>query len=355
MSKGNIMTIQYLTDDDRWNAVAQRDRQANGVFFYAVKTTGVFCRPTCRSRLPNRANVEFFPTCKLAERGGYRACKKCNPKAGNALPDTVIRACRMIEQADEPPSLGALAKAVRLSPFYFHKLFKSVVGVTPKAYSAARRIEKFRAGLRQDQTVTAAMYDAGFGSSSRCYESVGNNLGMTPTEFRSGGAGQSIRFAVVKCRLGWVAVAATVRGICLIEFGDAPDSLRAVTAARFPNATLHKGDAEFNGWVKLVVRQIEMPASVVELPLDVQGTAFQRKVWEALKTIPAGATTTYAAIAKNIGHPAAVRAVANACAANPVAVVVPCHRVLRSDGHLSGYRWGIGRKRLLLDNEAAES
>lgn len=342
----------YRTDDDRWKAVAERDRTADGAFLYAVKTTGVFCRPICSSRLPNRANVEFFSTIDQAERRGYRACKKCKPKSvSKAVPDAVLRACKMIEEADEPPTLKALADTVGLSPFYFHKLFKAVVGVTPKAYSAARRVEKFRAGLHQNQTVMAAMHDAGFVSSSRCYDSVADQLGMTPSEYRNGAVGRSIRFAVAECRLGWLAVAATERGICMIEFGDAPDALRAKADARFPNATVHDGDGEFNGWVKLIVRQIEMPRLAVKLPLDVQGTAFQRRVWEALKAIPAGATTTFAAVAKKIGRPAAVRAVANACAMNPMAVIIPCHRIIRSDGDLSGYRWGVDRKRRLLERE----
>lgn len=346
-----MKTSDYATDDERWNAVEGRDGQADGAFLYAVKTTGVFCRPACSSRLPNRANVEFFPTCEQAERGGYRACKKCKPKAAAAIPDAVLRACRLIEKADEPPTLEALAAAVGLSPFYFHKLFKSVVGVTPKAYAAARRAERFREGLKEGQTVTEAIHDAGFGSSSRCYENVGDELGMTPTEYRGGGAGQSIRLAVVECRLGWLAVAATERGVCMIEFGDTPDAVRAEAVARFPNAALHDGDDEFRRWVAVVVQRIEMPGRAVELPLDVRGTAFQRKVWEALRAIPAGATATYSEIAERIGKPSAARAVAGACAANQLAVVIPCHRVVRSGGSLSGYRWGADRKRRLLERE----
>lgn len=342
---------EFDTDDDRWTAVTQRDVRADGVFLYAVKTTGIFCRPTCPSRLPNQGNVAFFSSCEQAERAGYRACKKCQPKAASNFPDAVLRACKMIEEADEPPTLDALAAAVGLSPFYFHKLFKSVVGVTPKGYAAARRVERFRDGLKENQTVTQAIYDAGFGSSSRCYENVGANLGMTPTEYRSGGAGQTIRLAVVECRFGWVAVAATERGVCMIEFGDTPDALRVEVTARFPNADLNNGDDTFRRWIAVVVEQIEMPGRAVDLPLDVHGTAFQRKVWEALKAIPAGMTVTYTDIAKRIGQPAAVRAVANACAANPVAVVIPCHRVVRTDGNLSGYRWGIDRKRQLLEYE----
>ncbi len=342
----------YNTDDERWNAVKNRDGGADGLFLYAVKTTGVFCRPTCSSRLPNRANVEFFKTCGLAEQGGYRACKKCKPTAAPAgVPDAVLRACELLEEADEPPTLEALAEAVGLSPFYFHKLFKGVVGVTPKAYAAARRVERFRDGLKCEQTVTQAMYEAGFGSSSRCYEKVGDNLGMTPTEYRGGGVGKFIRLAVVECRLGWVAVAATERGVCMIEFGDSVEALRAEATSRFPKATLNDGDSEFQQWVEQIVEQIETPGHAIVLPLDIQGTAFQRKVWEALQTIPAGATATYTEIAQKIGQPAAVRAVARACAANQLAVVIPCHRVVRSDGDLSGYRWGVERKAELLRQE----
>jgi AraC family transcriptional regulator of adaptative response/methylated-DNA-[protein]-cysteine methyltransferase len=346
------ITHDYSTDDERWNAVRERDGRADGAFLYAVKTTGVFCRPTCPSRLPNRANVEFFTTCELAVRGGYRACRKCKPtSAPKGVPDAVLRACRLMDGAGEPPSLEALAGAVGLSPFYFHKLFKAVVGVTPKAYAAARRVERFRDGLEAEQTVTQAMYGAGFGSSSRCYEGVGDNLGMTPTEYRGGGAGKSIRLAVVGCRLGWVAVAATERGVCLIEFGNSPDALRAGATARFPKAAVDGGDPEFRRWVEQVVEQIEAPGHVADLPLDIQGTAFQRKVWEALRAIPAGTTATYKEIAQRIGRPAAVRAVARACAANPLAVAIPCHRVVRSDGDLGGYRWGVGRKAELLRRE----
>ena len=355
------ITDDDITDDDRWNAVTARDARADGAFLYAVKTTGVYCRPSCASRLPNRANVAFFLTCAQAERGGYRACKKCRPQAAaDAVPDAVLRACRLIEAADEPPRLAALAAAVGLSPFYFHKRFKAIVGVTPKAYAAARRAEKLRQALQGEQTVTQAIFEAGFVSSSRCYEQVGNRLGMTPTEYRGGGVGKSIWLAVVESYLGWVAVAATARGVCMIEFGDAPDTLHAAATARFPQATIDGGDLVFRQWVELVVAQIETPAvsaifrSTQKLPFDIQGTAFQQKVWEALKTIPAGTTATYTQIARAIGQPAAVRAVARACAANPLAVVIPCHRVVRSDGDLSGYRWGVERKAELLQREAAD-
>jgi AraC family transcriptional regulator of adaptative response/methylated-DNA-[protein]-cysteine methyltransferase len=349
-----ISTTAFTTDETRWNAVARRDRQADGWFWYGVRTTGVYCRPTCGSRRPNRANVTFFDTCDQAERDGYRACKKCQPAASDPdrIPDAVVRACTLINAAAEPPSLAQLAAAVNLSACYFQRIFKKAVGVTPKAYAAAQRLERFRAGLRDDPTVTQALYGAGFGSSSRCYETAGAGLGMTPGEYKSGGAGVLIRYAMVECSLGWLAVAATVRGVCLITFRDTPDSLRAELSARFPTATLQAGDAEFYQWVERVVTQVEAPGHALNLPLDIQGTAFQRKVWEALRAIPAGTTASYAEIAQRIGQSSAARAVAGACATNRLAVVIPCHRVVRTDGSLSGYRWGIARKRALLDREA---
>jgi AraC family transcriptional regulator, regulatory protein of adaptative response / methylated-DNA-[protein]-cysteine methyltransferase len=347
-------TAKFTTDDQRWEAVSHRDRLADGCFFYAVKTTGVYCRPTCSSRLPKRVNVRFFLTCGDAERAGYRACKKCGPKASGPtpIPDAVVRACRMIEEADEPPSLNDLAGAVGLSPFYFHRLFKSVVGVTPKSYADARRMLRFQDGLLEGRPITRAIYDAGFGSSSRCYEGAADNLGMTPSAYRNGGTGQVIRYAVAQCHLGWVLVAATDRGICGIEFGGTAAALRSAFKARFPAAVLRGDDADFAAWVAEVLALIEAPDRRFDLPLDIQGTAFQRRVWEALRAIPAGSTATYADIAARIGSPSAVRAVARACAANPVAVVVPCHRVVGTDGQLKGYRWGVQRKRALLDREA---
>jgi AraC family transcriptional regulator of adaptative response/methylated-DNA-[protein]-cysteine methyltransferase len=346
----------FTTDDQRWDAVTRRDRQADGSFLYGVKTTGVYCRPTCTSRLPKRSNVEFFATGAEARRVGYRACKKCQPEAAGSqrVPDVIVRACRLIEEAEEPPSLTELAEAVGLSPFYFHRLFKEAVGVTPRAYAAARRVERFRAGLREDQTVTRAMYGAGFASSSRCYEGSAEALGMTPGAYKNGGAGQAIRFAVARCYLGWVVVAATGRGVCLIEFGDTADRVRAEVAARFPRAELREAGAEFGEYVEQVLAFLEAPGQGLDLPLDIQGTAFQRRVWEALRAIPAGTTATYGEIAERIGQPTAVRAVARACAANRLAVAIPCHRVVRGDGELSGYRWGGGRKRELLDRERRE-
>jgi AraC family transcriptional regulator of adaptative response/methylated-DNA-[protein]-cysteine methyltransferase len=353
---GEKMTSEILfqSDDDRWNAVVRNDLRANGVFFYAVKTTGVYCLPSCSSRPPKRSNVEFFGTSDQAEGKGYRACKKCKPESfsGNKIPDAVVQACNLIDNAEEPLSLDTVAEVVGLSPFYFHRLFKKTVGVTPKAYAATQRAERFREGLRGKQTVTEAIYDAGYGASSRCYETVGDNLGMTPTQYMKGGVGQTIQFAVVECSLGWVAVAATERGICMIEFGDDAEGLTKELAARFAEAKLRENEPMFLDWVSQVVAFVESPSQGLDLPLDIQGTVFQCKVWEALQRVPVGTTATYAAIAEQIGKPTAARAVAGACAANKLAVAIPCHRIVRNDGTMSGYRWGTGRKRELLDREA---
>ncbi len=353
---GQATDNPYATDDLRWTALVQRDAQAGGAFLYGVKTTGVYCRPTCPSRLPNRRNVRFFSTSTDAERAGYRACKKCRPQTrqDSRPPDAVVRACQLIEAAEEMPSLAELAAAVGLSPFHFHRLFKAVLGITPKGYAQARRMERFQQGLQNGQPVTTALYSAGFGSSSRCYEKTADNLGMTPSQYRNGGAGQTIRFAVAECYLGWALVAATERGVCMIAFDDSPAVLRSELAARFPKAQLRADDPGLAAWVEPVLALLEAPGRHFDLPLDIQGTAFQRRVWQALQEIPLGTTATYAEVAQRIGSPTAVRAVARACAANPVAVVVPCHRVVGSDGALRGYRWGVERKRQLLRREAGE-
>lgn len=347
----------FETSDQRWEALLRRDPQSDGAFFYAVKTTGVYCRPTCAARLPNRRNVEFFPNRGDAERAGYRACRRCRPQQPappSPASAAMARACRSIEEAEESPSLQDLASATGFSPFHFQRLFKQTVGVTPKAYAVACRARRFKESLREDRTVTQAMYEAGFGSSSRCYENAAAHLGMTPSEYRKGGVGQRIRHAIVRCDLGWVLVAATERGVCAIEFDDSQDRLQDRLAARFPAAELRDDDPEFAEWVTRVLAALDRPARNIDLPLDVRGTAFQRRVWQALQAIPAGSTATYAEIAGKIGKPAAARAVARACASNPVAVLVPCHRVVRSDGGLGGYRWDLRRKRALLEREAAQ-
>jgi AraC family transcriptional regulator of adaptative response/methylated-DNA-[protein]-cysteine methyltransferase len=346
----------FATDEDRWAAVTRRDRNADGIFYYSVRTTGVYCRPSCAARLAHRENVEFHLTPEAAERAGFRPCKRCQP---NTLSQSeqqiaaVAKVCRMIENAEAAPDLGTLAQAAGMSRFYFHRVFKAVAGVTPRAYFAAWRAQRVREELARCETVTEAIYGAGFNSNGPFYATSAQVLGMTPTSFRSGGSGVSIRFAVGECSLGSILVAATGRGICSILLGDNPDELIQNLQDRFPHAELLGGDKAFEKWVAEVVGFVEAPRQGLNLPLDVQGTAFQRRVWQALRDIPAGSKATYADIAQHVGAPKAVRAVAQACAANPIAVAIPCHRVVRKDGGLSGYRWGVARKRTLLEREAA--
>jgi AraC family transcriptional regulator of adaptative response/methylated-DNA-[protein]-cysteine methyltransferase len=339
-----------------FEAVRRRDPAFDGKFFFAVRTTGVYCRPSCGSRPAKRENIAFFESREAAERAGYRACKRCRPDRPGA-PDpqveAVKRACARIALAEEPPSLADLAAGANLSPFHFHRVFKKVTGVTPKAFAAAEQARRAAAGLRTAATVTEAIYDAGFNSASRFYETSTARLGMTPTALRRGGAGARIHFAVGQTSLGAVLVAATNRGVCAIMLGDDPQSLVRELQDRFPRAELEGGDAEFERMVAVVIGLVEAPGQRFDLPLDIQGTAFQQKVWKALRAIPSGKTATYAEIAKAIGRPSAVRAVAQACAANRLAIAIPCHRVVRTDGDLSGYRWGVERKRALLDREAA--
>lgn len=347
---------RFSTDDDRWAAVVRRDRSADGIFYYAVRTTGVYCRPACAARLPRRENVRFHATREEAEGAGFRPCKRCRPQ-GPALAElraaAVAKACRLIERAQEMPNLDALAAAAGMSRFHFHRVFKAVSGVTPKAYAAANRAQRVREGLGRSSTVTEAIYGAGFNSNGRFYAKSAQVLGMTPTSFRSGGIGASIRFAVGVCSLGSILVAATGKGVCAILLGNDPSALVRDLQDRFPKAQLIGGDADFEQWVAKVIGLVEAPGLGLDLPLDLRGTAFQQRVWRALREIPSGSTASYTEIAERIGSPKAVRAVAHACASNAIAVAIPCHRVVRSDGALSGYRWGVERKRTLLDREAA--
>jgi AraC family transcriptional regulator of adaptative response/methylated-DNA-[protein]-cysteine methyltransferase len=355
MTTTHTTTAAFANETDRWAAVTHRDPAADGQFFYSVSTTGVYCRPSCPSRQARREHVRFHPTLADAERAGFRPCKRCRPHQP-AMADrralAVRRACRLIERAEGLPALDQLAKAAGLSRFHFHRVFKSVTGVTPKAYAAAHRARRVRDELARQPRVTDAIYGAGFNSNGRFYATAPGVLGMTPTRFRAGGAGESIRFAVGECSLGSVLVAATGKGVCAITLGDDPDVLVRNLQDRFPNAELTGGDARFEKLVAKVVGLVETPAKAIDLPLDVRGTAFQQRVWQALRTIPAGSTRSYAEIARRLGTPAAARAVAQACGANPVAIAIPCHRVVRQDGNLSGYRWGVERKRALLDREA---
>ena len=345
----------FSNDDDRWDAVVRRDPSADGVFYYSVLTTGVYCRPSCPSRLARRENVAFHTTCEEAEKAGFRPCKRCRPNEpplAERRATAVAKACRMMEEAEKMPSLSVLAAAAGMSRFHFHHVFKLVTGVTPKAYAAARLAQRVRDELPLRGTVTQAIYGAGFTSSGHFYAKSSEVLGMTPTKFRSGGDGESIRFAVGQCSLGSILVASTETGICAIQFGDNPDTLVRDLHDKFAKATLIGDDPDFEQLVAKVVGFVEAPALGLDLPLDVRGTAFQQRVWQALREIPAGSTRSYAEVAKKIGAPKAIRAVAHACLSNEIAVAIPCHRVVRTDGALSGYRWGVERKRALLDREA---
>jgi len=341
--------------DLRWAAVAARDPSADGKFFYSVKTTGVYCRPSCASRLARRENIKFHTTAAAAERAGFRPCKRCKPDepplaAQHAA--TIARICRRIEGADAVPSLAALAREAHMSRFHFHRVFKAVTGLTPRGYAAARRAERVRRELGRSRTVTEAIFDAGFNSGGRFYATSDEVLGMTPTDYRAGGTHAEIRFAVGESSLGAILVARTAKGVCAILLGNDPDELVRDLQDRFPRAKLIGADREFEALVAKIVGFVEAPAVGLDLPLDVRGTAFQQRVWQALRNIPAGSTATYSDIAERIGAPKSVRAVAQACAANAIAIAIPCHRVVRRDGALSGYRWGVERKRALLEREA---
>ena len=344
-------------DEQRWwDAVRRRDRAFDGKLFFAVRTTGIYCRPSCASRPARRENVSFFPTADAAEKAGYRACKRCRPdRLGAPDPriELVRRACAEIESAEEAPKLADLAASAGLSPYHFHRVFKTITGVTPKAYAVETRARRAADTLRTAKTITEAIYDAGFNSSSRFYESAAARLGMTPSAVKRGGAGEAIRFAVGEASLGAVLVAATNKGLCAILLGDDPEALVRELQDRFPRAGFEGADPAFERMVAEVVGLIEAPGQRLDLPLDIRGTAFQQRVWAALCAIPAGKTATYQEVARAIGQPKAVRAVAQACAANPLAVAIPCHRVVRTDGDVSGYRWGVERKRELIAREAA--
>jgi AraC family transcriptional regulator, regulatory protein of adaptative response / methylated-DNA-[protein]-cysteine methyltransferase len=347
---------RFTRDDERWEAVKRRDRAADGVFFYAVVTTGIYCRPGCSSRLARRENVSFYASPADAERAGFRPCKRCRPNQA-AAPDrrveAIAAACRAIDEAEEIPSLDELARGANMSRYHFHRSFKAITGVTPKAYADAGRANRVREQLGRRETVTEAIYGAGFNSNGRFYATSSDMLGMTPTKFRKGGVGTAIRFAVGECSLGSILVAATDKGVCAISFGDDPGALVRDLQDRFPRAELIGGDREFERLVAKVVGFVEAPTKGLDLPLDIRGTAFQQRVWKALRLIPPGSTATYAELARRIGRPKAVRAVAQACSTNPIAVAIPCHRVVRTDGALSGYRWGVERKRALIEREAA--
>lgn len=343
-----------LADDLRWNAVCARDARADGTFYFSVATTGIYCRPSCGARRPKRENVAFHNTTEDAERAGFRTCKRCHPQgpSGEQQRAAQVKAmCRFIENAATPPSLDELAAHVRLSPTYAQRMFTAKMGVSPKVYAHGLRAERLRQRLPQETSVTRALYDAGFGSSSGFYAQAPHTLGMTPTAFRAGGRGEQIEFAVAPCSLGFVLAATTPRGLCAVFLGDDVAPLEADLRRRFPRARLMPAQTGLEALIAHVVDLVERPGMAADIPLDARGTAFQQRVWKALTAIPAGSTVSYGALAQALGTPSAVRAVAQACGANPLAVVVPCHRVVGADGKLTGYRWGVERKRALLARE----
>ena len=352
-------TIEELAgatvNDPRWASLIGRDTSADGKFCYSVKTTGVYCRPSCAARPARPENVQFHLTCEDAEKAGFRPCKRCKPNQAGISEQTarkIAKACRLIERSQDAPSLKQLADYVGMSTFHFHRTFKSITGLTPTEYASAHRSKRVRASLERSNTVTDAIYDAGFNSSGRFYENSNQVLGMTPSKFREGGRDTDIFFAIGECSLGSILVAQSEKGVCSILIGDDPQLLVRDLQDRFPKANLIGDESAYQELIAKVIGLIEKPGVGFGLPLDIRGTAFQQRVWKALQQIPLGSTATYSEIAAKIGMPKAVRAVAQACGANALAVAIPCHRVIRNDGSLSGYRWGVERKRVLLEREA---
>ena len=340
-------------NENHWQQVMARDARQDGRFVFAVRTTGVYCRPSCPSRRPRRDSVEFFLDPREAERAGYRACLRCKPTEISAQAQYVLRARQLIDNADGVVTLAQLSKRVRLSPFHLQRLFKRATGLSPREYQSARRMQQVKTELRKGEDVTTALYGAGFSSPSRLYEKSGQQLGMTPGAYRRGGAGATIMFVIAPTPLGRMLVAATERGLCVVRFGESATELERDLREEFHAATLHRDDAAMRRYIEPLVASLVGEKTTIDLPLDVRATAFQQKVWETLQRIPRGETRSYTEIAREIGEPKAVRAVARACASNPVALAVPCHRVVRSDGDLAGYRWGIERKKKLLEGERA--
>jgi len=346
------LTAEHITADPRW---AQLCARAEGAFVYGVSTTGIYCRPGCPSRLAKPEHVSFYDDAAAAEAAGFRACLRCRPGLPEAQVELVTRACRLLEQAEEFPDLASLAAEMGLSKHHFQRVFKAVTGLTPKAYTQGLRAGRLRTALAGQQPVTQAIYAAGYQSQSRFYEESGQLLGMSASQYRAGGERVRIQFALGESSLGAILVARSERGLCAILMDDEPEVLVADLQLRFPKAELVGGDRDFEQWVAQVVGFVESPRLGLALPLDIRGTAFQQRVWQALTEIPPGTTASYADIAARLEHPKAVRAVAGACAANALAVAIPCHRVVRSDGGLSGYRWGVERKRQLLAREGVQS
>jgi AraC family transcriptional regulator of adaptative response/methylated-DNA-[protein]-cysteine methyltransferase len=347
--------VRTVAEDPRWARIVAREKNADGEFWYSVSTTGIYCRPSCPSRVCNPENVTIHDSLEAAKATGFRACLRCKPD-GRSIDEVnaaaVAKACQLIDEAEQEPTLGEIAKAVKLSPYHFHRVFKAVTGVTPKAYAGAVRAARVRERLGSSETVTEAIYDAGFNSNGRFYATSTDLLGMTPSRYRAGGAKEKLRFAVGQCSLGAILVASSDKGVAAILIGDDPDTLARDLQDRFPHAHLVGGDAAYEKLVAQVVGFVETPSVGLDLPLDIRGTAFQQRVWQALREIPAGKTASYADVAARLGSPKSTRAVAAACAANGLAVAIPCHRVVRRDGGVSGYRWGVERKLALIEREA---
>lgn len=352
------------SDAARWRAVRRRERSADGAFVYAVRSTGIYCRPSCPARRPARARVLFFALPQAAEEHGFRPCRRCRPAEAQARDpriEAVAGVCRAIEEhvADSADGTGAtraltlrgLASAARMSEHQLLRAFRRAMGLSPRQYADERRTRLFKSRLKRDESVTSALYAAGYGSSSRVYERASSHLGMTPAAYRKGGEGMRIGYTIVPSPLGRMLVGATERGISALYLGDADAGLEAALKKEYSRAEIHRDTGELRGWTRKIAGYLRGKEPNLDLPTDVQATAFQRRVWEELRRIPFGGTRTYAQVAKAIGRPSAVRAVARACATNPVSVIVPCHRVVREDGELAGYRWGLGRKRMLLDRE----
>jgi AraC family transcriptional regulator of adaptative response/methylated-DNA-[protein]-cysteine methyltransferase len=341
------------TEDPRWDAVVARDPEHDGEFVFAVTSTGVYCRPSCPARRPRRANVTFYLRPEQAEKAGYRACLRCRPRAGsssgNPQSDSAKEICRYIEQhLDEPITLERLGKAFHQSPFHLQRRFKAALGITPREYTDSCRLRLLKRNLQAGDNVTRAMYDAGYGSSSRLYEKTASQLGMTPDKYRRGAIAASIRYACADSPLGRMLIAATDRGVCSIQFARSDGELIEGLKREFPFAVRKPDNGGLQSWIAALLARMTGRELNAALPLDIRATAFQRRVWTYLQSIPFGATQSYKQVAKGIGQPSASRAVARACATNPVAIAIPCHRVVREDGSISGYRWGVERKKTLL-------
>ncbi len=341
--------------ETRWKLVLARDSHSDGAFVYAVRSTGVYCRPSCASRRPRREQVVFFPLPAAAERAGFRPCRRCKPeqaKSADTQLELVRRVCRELDAgAGESVTLSTLAERLNLSSFHLQRTFKRVMGISPREYQDARRIERLKKELKDNRSVTYALYEAGFGSSSRLYE--GTKLGMTPLTYGRGGRGMTIRYAIVQSPLGRLLLASTERGVCRVGMGEDDAALAADLRDEFPAADIRRDDAALRSWSNSLIKHVNGWRPSAELPLDIRATAFQKRVWETLKKIPLGSTRSYAEVARAVGKPRAARAVARACATNPVALLIPCHRVVRGDGSLGGYHWGIERKKTLLAREKA--